>query len=117
MQMEEKANGQVFGLYELSNDGTILYSRSRTENGLRQPSAEFIGRDFFRDIARCENIEDLRRHFRGFIFSDRPVDNFDFVYVEGSEAIPAKVFLTRAHETDQDHEGEIVIMDIRRAVQ
>ena len=117
MQIETNANGRVFGLYELSNDGTILYSRSRSENGLRYPTAEFIGRDFFRDIAHFENTDDLRKHFRRFITSDRPVDNFDFVCIEGSEAIKTKVFLTRAHETDQDHVGDIVIMDIRQAVQ
>ena len=115
MQTEENVNSHVFGLYELSDDGTILYSRSRTENGLRQPSTEFIGRDFFRDIARFENTEDLRGHFRRFITGDRPVDNFDFVCVEGSEAIRTKVFLTRAYDTDHDHEGDIVVMDIRRA--
>jgi hypothetical protein len=86
----------VFGLYELSDEGKILYSRPRRENGLDGPSPEFVGRDFFHDIVGCENKDDLRRHFRRFITDGRPVDAFLF---------------------DCMFERGIVIMDIRQAGQ
>ena len=117
MQVESRGSIHLFGLYELSNDGTVLYSRSRSEDGLREPTTEFIGQDFFHDIARFENIDDLRRHFRRFITSDRPVDTFVFDCVSGSEIIRAKVFMTRAFQTDPEHTGGIVILDIRQAGQ
>ena len=102
----------VFGLYELSDDGTILYSRSREGDSLREANAGSIGQDFFRDIFKCQNIEDLRRHFRSFIAGDRPVDTFTFDCLYESEVIRAKVFMTRAFENDRSN---IVIMDIRQA--
>jgi hypothetical protein len=105
----------VFGLYELSNDGTILYRRARTDNGLSEPEATIVGRDFFRDIGGCENIEDLRHHFRRFISGDQPVDIFNFDCRIEREVVRAKVFLTRAYEHDQGHAGGIVIMDLRQA--
>src|SRR5688572_25830867 len=108
------ANADVFGLYELTDDGTILYSRPRSEEGLRPPIAEAIGRDFFRDIARFQNTDDLRRHFRRFITDDRSVDTFVFDCLFDTEVVRAKIFMTRAHETDYDRTGGIVILDIRR---
>jgi hypothetical protein len=117
MQIQTRGDTPVFGLYELSSDGTVLYSRSRTENGLRAPTGEHIGQDFFRDVAGFENIDDLRRHFRRFITGDRPVDNFYFDCVSGSEIIHARVYMTRAFESDVEHAGGIVIMDIRQAGQ
>ncbi|PYS99892.1 MAG: hypothetical protein DMF63_09460 [Acidobacteria bacterium] len=105
----------VFGLYELSSDGTILYTRPRTDDGLREPQQGIVGRDFFRDIGGCENIEDLRHHFRRFITGDQPVDIFTFDCILEREIVRAKVFMTRAYEHDYDHAGGIVIMDIRQA--
>jgi hypothetical protein len=105
----------VFGLYELSSDGTILYTRPRTNDGLSEPADEIVGRDFFRDIRWCENIEDLRRHFRRFITGDQPVDVFTFECMFEQETVRAKVLMTRAYEQDRGQAGDIVIMDIRQA--
>ena len=107
----------LFGLYELSDDGTVLYSRARSEEGLREPAQDLIGQDFFRDIAPFENTDDLRRHFRRFITSDRPVDTFIFDCLIRSEVVRAKIYMTRAYEHDRDHNEGIVIMDIRKAGQ
>ena len=117
MQAVSGVSADLFGLYELSDDGTILYSRSRSEDGLREPTSEVIGRDFFHDIARFDNSADLRRHFRRFISGDRPVDTFAFDCLFETQIVRAKIFMTRAFETNDDHAGEIVIMDIRRAGQ
>ena len=105
----------VFGLYELSKDGTILYTRPRTNDGLSEPEETVVGRDFFRDICGCENIDDLRRHFRRFITGDQSVDTFTFECMFQQETVRANIFMTRAYEYDYDHAGGIVIMDIRQA--
>ncbi|HEX6125782.1 MAG TPA: hypothetical protein VFZ23_10470 [Pyrinomonadaceae bacterium] len=118
MQQDNGLSTNVFGLYELSGDGTVLYSRARNEEGLREPAHDLVGQDFFRDIAPFENTDDLRRHFRRFITSDRPVDTFVFDCLIKSEVVRAKVHMTRAYEHDRDHHAEgIVIMDIRKAGQ
>ena len=109
--------GEVFGLYELADDGTILYSRPRGNDGLHQPKPEVVGQDFFRDIVGCQNKEDLRRHFRQFIRGDRSVDAFLFDCLFESQVIRTKIFMTRAYEADEVSGNEIVILDIRRASQ
>ncbi len=110
----DNATAEVFGLYELSSDGTVLYSRSRDGERLTDGNSGVIGRDFFREIAGFQNTDDLRRHFRRFVTEDRSVDTFVFDCLYETEVVRAKVFMTRAYENDHDHSGGIVILDIRR---
>jgi hypothetical protein len=115
MQTETGAGPEVFGLYELADDGTILYSRPRVGDGFNDAQREVVGQDFFRDVFPCRNIDDLRRHFRRFITEAKPVDTFVFDGLFEEEIVRAEISMTRAYEHDQDHGGGIVIMDIRRA--
>ena len=110
-----RESADLFGLYELSKEGTVLYSRARSESGLKDPTGDVIGRDFFREIAQFNNIDDLRRHFRSFLTGSQPVDTFLFDCLFETEVVRTKIFMARAYETDYDHAGGIVIMDIRRA--
>ena len=114
MEIGSARHAHVFGLYELSGDGTVLYSRNRGERGLSEASAEVVGRDYFHEIAPFENTSDLRRHFRRFLTDNRPSDTFLFDCLLDNEVVRAKVFMTRAYEVDHDHTGGIVIMDIRQ---
>ena len=107
-------SADLFGLYELSKEGTVLYSRARSEGGLKDPTVDAIGRDFFGDIAQFNNVDDLRRHFRSFLTGSQPVDTFLFDCLFETEVVRTKIFMTRAYETDSDHAGGIVILDIRR---
>lgn len=116
MHGTETLGRDVFGLYELSDNGTILYSRPRYEDGLREADQACVGQDFFRDIFPCRNADVLRGHFRRFLTEERPVDTFVFDGLFDREVIRTKIFMTRAYESDPDHAGRIVIMDIRRAV-
>lgn len=109
------ADTNVFGLYELSGDGTILYSRPRAADGLHEAERTKVGQDFFGDIFPCQNVEVLRRHFRNFVTDGRSVDTFLFECLFEQEIVRAKVFMTRAREHGHDHDGEIVVMDIRQA--
>lgn len=114
MEIRSETHAEVFGLYELSGDGTVLYSRSRGERGLATPADESVGRDYFHEIAPFENIADLRRHFRRFLTNNRASDTFVFDCLFDTEVVRAKVFMTRAYEVDHDRTGGIVIMDIRK---
>jgi hypothetical protein len=115
MEMEvRRGTPDIFGLYELSGDGTVLYSRGRGERDPSEPSEPVVGRDFFHEIAPFENVADLKRHFRRFVTDNRPSDTFVFDCMFDTEVVRAKVFMTRGYEVDSDHTGGIVIMDIRQ---
>jgi hypothetical protein len=116
METVSSTKAGVFGLYELSNDGTVLYSRNRRDNQSIDAGDPVVGRDFFYEIFNCKNMEDLRRHFRRFITGDRSADSFIFDCFFEREVIRAKINMTRAYENDQNHSNGIVILDIREAV-
>lgn len=110
----EKIEG-TFGLYELSGDGTVLYSRAARLNFDGGEQHDIIGRDFFRDVAQFENKEDLRYHFRKFFVSSRSADSFGFECEFGEGSVQTKITMTRGHETANDGTASIVIMDIKQA--
>jgi hypothetical protein len=104
----------TFGLFELSSDGTVLYSRAAYNgHGGMQP-AETIGLDFFREVAAFTNKEDLRHHFRSFVVGSKPVDSFGFECEYGEISVRTKITMTRGHETADEHTASIVIMDIKQ---
>lgn len=104
----------IIGLFELNTDGTVLYSRSRVNGQLSSPANEIVGRDFFADVARFQNRNELRRHFHTFLRSSRSVDNFVFDCIYADEVVSTKINMTRACERDSDRTDGIVIIDIKR---
>jgi len=103
-----EASEGTFGLFELSSDGTVLYSRAGQDGAL------MIGRDFFREVAAFENKEDLRHHFRRFLGSSRPVDSFGFDCEYGERSVHTKITMTRGQERAEEYTANIVIMDIKQ---
>lgn len=108
------SRASLFGLYELSRDGTVLYSRGRDEGGLANVATEAIGRNYFHEIAPFENTADLNMHFKRFLSGSRSADTFVFDRLLDSVVVRTKVFMARAFELDLQHSGGIVVMDIRQ---
>src|SRR5687768_1045074 len=118
MQTEYFVEKNIFGFYELTRDGTVLYSRPcREDSSLDRSDSELVGQDLFRDVMPFRNTNDLRRQFRNFISGRRPVGNLVFDGFLESEVVRAKVFLARANETNGELEDDIIIMDIKRIYQ
>jgi len=101
------------GLFELNNDGTVLYSRFRQNNELLNASAELVGQNFFEEIAGFENAKDLRRIFNNFVKSNQFTDNFVFDCRFDEKTVPVRVMMVRAFENSYPNHGDIVILDIR----
>lgn len=108
--------GNIFGIFELSDDGTILTSLIRENGRYTTPVAKMVGKDFFDDIADFENTFDLRKHFRNFITSRKAFDIFDFQCEYPQQTLRTRISMTRGTETDFDHSNGIVIMDIRNTL-
>jgi len=104
----------MFGLYELDGEGNVLYSRMYDRKDLGGSNGRAVGQNFFQDVAEFENRDALRQHFRRFLASTNPADSFRFECLFGGCSVPAKIFMTRGHESDYEHTSGIVIMDIRR---
>ena len=104
---------EVFGLFELDDSGNVLYSRAHPIERRDSTASSAVGQNFFREVAKFENREDLRSHFRQFVASRIPADNFRFDCVFGQRTVRARISMIRGHEADAEHSAGIVIMDIR----
>jgi hypothetical protein len=104
------------GLFELKNDGTVLYSRFRLNNRLINANSEMIGHNFFDEIAGFENAGDLRRIFHNFVKSNKFTDNFVFDCKFPDETVRVRVMMVRAFENNYPQTADIVILDIRNGI-
>jgi hypothetical protein len=104
------------GLFELNNDGTVLYSRLRQNNQLINGNGEMVGHNFFEDLAGFENVRDLRRIFNNFVKSNKFTDNFIFDCRFPDETVRVRVMMVRAFENSFPNPADIVILDIRNGV-
>ncbi len=101
------------GLFELKNDGTVIYSRFRQENKLTNADPDLIGCNFFDDVAGFENAGDLRRIFNNFVRSNKFTDNLIFECRFADESVRVRVMMVRAIENSFPNTSDIVILDIR----
>ena len=102
--------GSAFGFFELDDDGTVRYSRPRTD--APDDGASLVGQNFF-EFAGFANCDDLRRHFRRFVEADHAAESFIFDCFFEHVVARTKVTLTRAFETDDFPPEKIVMLDIR----
>lgn len=108
--------GNSSGLFELSNDGIVLYSRFRRDNQLLNADADLVGHNFFEEIAVFENAGDLHRIFTNFIKSNKFTDNFVFDCRFAEETVRVRVMMVRAFENKYPDPSDIVILDIRNGI-
>ena len=100
----------IFGLFELDDDGNVRYSRSHAA-GEGDP---IVGQNFF-DLFDMENSHGLRRHFKRFIESHDAADTFTFDCTFDENIVKAKVTMTRAFQTEDFPPESIVMVDIKES--
>lgn len=104
------------GLFELDTAGTVMYSRvnpgAYAASAATAP-ADFIGRNFFDEVAPFKNIEEFRRRFRHFARGSDSAEKFTFTCQFEEQPAEMKVMLTRISEREFDEDKKLIIVDIR----
>jgi hypothetical protein len=99
-------------LFELADDGTVIYSRPHiveTNNG----SDALEGHNFFDETFGFEDIAEYRRHFRTSVKSNKAAANFIWRRSDAGKSIDTKVFMTRIYQTGASDPTGAVMMEIR----
>jgi hypothetical protein len=86
-------------VFELEDDGTVLHSFPHQKQAEESSATELVGYNFFEDATGFDNISDFERHFKTFVRSRKAVETFTLRCSQGSEAVNAKVIMTRAYQT------------------
>jgi hypothetical protein len=104
------------GLFELDTAGTVMYSRvnpSIYAASTNASSSDFIGRNFFDEVAPFKNVEEFRRRFRHFACGSNSAEKFTFTGQFEERPAEMKVMLTRISEREFDEDKKLIIVDIR----
>ena len=109
------AHRDLFGLFELDESGTVLYSRVRRDNALINERPAMVGRNFFDEVIPFENAAEFRRRFENFINGTHSSDNFIFNCRIKNSILPVKVLLMRIYDYGKDRQLKFVIVDIRKS--
>lgn len=100
-------------LLELDSEGRILFLKWAGKERLSKREDEFVGRNFFSDVATFENAAELREYFDRFD-QDRSHTNtfaFNCKFQNGSERVT--ILLARLREKKSPKNPESVLMYIK----
>jgi hypothetical protein len=99
-----------FGLFELDDSGTVLYSRIEIDGRSNGTGTSLTGQNFFKEVAPFQNIEEFRHRITKFAQSDAQADNFIFTCRINDGSMPVRVLLARIRErSNQDHTKSILV--------
>jgi hypothetical protein len=107
-----KSTRDAFWLFELEDDGTVIYSRPHlAEFGDGSDALEV--HNFFDETFGFENIAEYRQNFRSFVKSNKAVASFVWRRSSAGESVDTKVLMTRVFQTGACPPTCVVMMEIR----
>jgi photoactive yellow protein len=87
-----------FGLLELDAAGTVVrYSPAAEQNSPVQ-SQDIIGRNFFTEVAPCEQVNEVRSRFLAFMAFGDAVQKFSITCPVEDKSIKIQIMLARVTE-------------------
>lgn len=103
-----------FGLFELDDAGTVLYSRVDHGGSNGTNGSNLTGHNFFKEILPCENREELKRRIRRFVTSEVQVDNFIFNCRINNDSMVVRIMLARISERTGGEKTKSILVHIRK---
>jgi hypothetical protein len=100
---------QFLGLFELDQNGKILYSDNSdySTNNVRN----LRGANFFGEVANGENASELLRRFEIFISAQSPACSFDFTFEHEDGPTEVRILMARLRKEPADYS---FLLHIRR---
>ncbi len=105
----------IFWVFELEDDGTVVYSSVRPANTADQLVPAIAGHNFFDDASGFFDISELQRRFKTFVRSRKAAERLTLKCSSGKKKFDARVSLTRAFQTGYDESAGVVMLEIRNS--
>jgi hypothetical protein len=102
----------LLGLFELDNNGKVLYCRMDSGGTL----SDMTGHNFYEEIAPFENVKEFRRCVTDFTRGTKAADSFDFDCRYDGCDHPVRVLLARICEQVNRKNTKSVLVHIRPGV-
>lgn len=105
---------RLFGLFELDQSGTVLYSRIEPDAESDAGMTEVAGRNFYHEVMPFENAEEFRRRISDFTNGNGQTDNFHFTCQCDDGPQHIKVLLARIRERSDGKHTKSILVHIRK---
>jgi hypothetical protein len=103
---------ELLGLFELDDDGKVLYCRMDSDG----TPADMTGHNFYDDVASFDNVAEFRRCVTDFTRNGRAADSFDFDCRYDGCDHPVRVLLARITDRVDRKNTKSVLVHIRPGV-
>lgn len=104
-----------FGLFELDEAGTVLYSRVEPDGRAGMKGPDLAGQNFFEEVLPFENSAEFRRRIASFAKSSSEADNFIFNCRINSASQPIRVLLARIRNRGDQNQSQSILLHIRKS--
>lgn len=88
------SESRILGLFELDENGKVIFASLEVPNGKTRDASVAKGADFFTEVSHFANASDLHRRFEMFRQMQRQAQSFDFTC--NYDAGPAEVRIIMA---------------------
>lgn len=105
---------KFFGLVELGTDGTVLYSQIERDGDHPYPSTDITGRNFFREVAPFQNVEEFQTCLENFSRSSQQATSIPFICQYEDGPVLVKVLLARVRERLDHDVTKSILVHIRK---
>jgi hypothetical protein len=113
MSVKTVAQAESLGIFELDDNGTVIYSNFEEGNNRVGAEQDINGRDFFNEVLGFTNVAELQRRLEAFKAEAIPARSFDFVCHFQQQSVPIKVLLARLCDRP-DGQPTSILVHLRR---
>ena len=111
---ERAATQKLYGLVEIDQAGTVLYSRFEGDAAASFAARDTTGRNFYTEVAPFRNVGEFRHEVDGFRNGTQPAHSINFTCDYEDGPLPVRVLLARIRERSQEDVTRSILVHIRR---
>ncbi len=112
---ERGAPPKLYGLIEIDQAGTVLYTRFEGEGAASFAAPDPTGRNFYTEVAPFQNVAEFRRMLDDFRNQSQPAHSLDFTCIYADGPLPVRVLLARIRERTTQDSTQSILVHIRKA--
>lgn len=106
---------KLFGMLELDQTGTVLYSRLEGDDYSDRQATNVTGHNFYSEVAPLTNVEEFHERLDTFDRSSEQAKTFEFNCDYEDGAVPVRVLLARIRERSNDRSTKSLLVNIKKA--
>jgi photoactive yellow protein len=101
-----------FGLLELDTAGTVIRYSPAAEQNSPLNSKDIIGRNFFTEVAPCEQVNEVRSRFLAFMAFGDAVQKFSITCPVEEKSVKIQIMLARVTEMMDEGRERLALVRI-----